>query len=148
MADTYDTAAEAAADREQHEQHTTDHAISIEVVSYPLESSPRYRVMYRGEELIASSRVPILDACRVLVAKGLSGSIGLYRGGQLDALVRDIAVGAQYTIRESAEVSLTLTKYVPYDTVSARTAEKPSTVGGPTPEQDADFRRNIPCRSA
>jgi hypothetical protein len=133
MGDSYDSALEA-------DTHF-DHAITIAVVSYPQESSPRYQVTYRGEVLIARSRVPILDACRALVDRGLAGSLGLYRGGRLDAVVRDIAVGAQYTIEESAEVSLRLRKYVSYEPVSARTATDeggciPGTPDDQTPKSD------------
>jgi hypothetical protein len=142
---TYDAGeAEADADRDQQRADTADadHAITISVVGYPLESSPRYRVMYWGEVLIARSRVPIFDACRALVARGLTGSVGLYRNDRLDALVRDIAVGAQYTIEESAEVSMRLRRYVSYERERARTATNDFSVPDPIPEQtpilDAD----------
>jgi hypothetical protein len=60
-----------------------------------------YRV-YFGGELIKTSWCPEFDACRVLVARGLTGSLEVWRAGKAhaDMTIRDIRVGARLTVEE------------------------------------------------
>jgi hypothetical protein len=112
-------------DREQSEGElptpTSIHRIDVEPItpigpsSLKGENRPqKYRVTYRGETLIESTKEPVYASCRALVAKGLTGSLGIW-GGEKHArgLVRDIEKGAKLTIIESEKVGPKLALYQP-----------------------------------
>jgi hypothetical protein len=118
------------------------HRIDVTVVKYG-ERGPVYRVMYAGEVLRARARCPLFEACRALLAKGITGRLELWRAGKatFDAAC-DIEVGAQHTIIETAEVSLRLAKWVPVSPEAISrlrhrvlAATDPSQVPLPTPEE-------------
>ena len=77
------------------------HRISVMPVGLG-QRGPIYRVVYQGETLTAATRVPLLDACRTLLARGIRGRLELWRPGKAhwDAAV-DIERGAQLTVRET-----------------------------------------------
>jgi hypothetical protein len=81
-------------------EHTL-HCITIE----PTKLSQRgqmYRGIYAGSILIESNRNPEFDACRALLAKGITGKIETWRPGvAFPAMQIDIERGAQLTVTES-----------------------------------------------
>jgi hypothetical protein len=104
---------------DEPEAHKSDwslrpvHRIDVTVVKYG-ERGPVYRVMYAGEVLRARARCPLFEACRALLAKGITGRLELWRPGKTTFDVAcDVEVGAQHTIIETAEVSLRLAKWAP-----------------------------------
>jgi hypothetical protein len=114
--------------------------IEAEVIRYGVRG-PLYRVTYASEVLIKACRCPLLDSCRALLARGITGRLELWRSGKatFDAAC-DVQVGAQYTIVETAEVSLRLAKWVPASAEAisrlrhrAGTATEASRVPLPTP---------------
>ena len=57
---------------------------------------------YAGQVLLASCRFPLLEACRALLAKGITGRLELWRAGNVswDVAV-DIEAGAAWTVIET-----------------------------------------------
>jgi len=58
-----------------------------------------------GELIVRNAFDPEFAACRVLLARGLTGKLEVWRPGSAFAslIIRDIAKGAQLTIREDAK---------------------------------------------
>jgi hypothetical protein len=64
----------------------------------------RYRVKWAGGTLIEYTRNPEHDACRALLARGITGRLEVWRAGaELPASSIDIERGAQWTISETGE---------------------------------------------
>src|SRR5262245_11383899 len=77
------------------------HRIDIEPASLG-ERGRRYLVRHAGAVLVASSRNPEFDACRVLLAKGITGQLEVWHtGGAFPAMGLDITKGAGSTVEES-----------------------------------------------
>jgi hypothetical protein len=134
----YDTSAETAAHRTQQPTHR----IEVQVVRYGTRG-PVYRVTYAGDVLIKGCRCPLLDSCRALLARGISGRLELWRPGKatFDAAC-DVQVGAQHTIIETETESLRLARWSPSPwnavfrrSIEARTATDASRIPLPTPEE-------------
>jgi hypothetical protein len=71
------------------------------------EHGQRYRVTYAGETLIEGRRNPIFDACRALLARGITGRFEVWRRGKESADMQlDIERGADLAICETATESL------------------------------------------
>ena len=80
---------------------TPAHRIDIEVVGLG-ERGHRYRVTYEGRTLIDSCRVPGLDACRALLAMGITGKLEMWRLGKAwPDMQLDIEGGAKLTVLEN-----------------------------------------------
>jgi hypothetical protein len=60
---------------------TRMHSITIEPTKLD-EAGQRYRVNYAGNILVDSSRYPEFDACRALLALGLTGKVEVWRQGR------------------------------------------------------------------
>ena len=79
----------------------TPHRITIEPTSLG-ERGHRYRVNYAGSILIESSRVPALDACRALLALGVTGKLEVWRSGRPWPYMQlEIERAALLTVEES-----------------------------------------------
>jgi hypothetical protein len=78
---------------------------------------PVYRVTYNDETLIEKSVKPAAEACRALVALGLTGSAEMWRAGTKAPAMffRDIAKAAELTTTEGEMSGPKVTKYVPFD---------------------------------
>jgi len=135
-----DTRESAADGPDRVQQHT--HRIEVQVVRYGVRG-PVYRVRYAHEVLISACRCPLLDSCRALLARGITGRLELWRAGKatFDAAC-DVQVGAQYTVVESETESVRLVPWspAPWNTVSrrsieARTATDVDPVPRPTPDE-------------
>lgn len=60
-----------------------------------------YCVLYDGSTLIEAAREPLLEACRALVAEGVTGRVEMYRPGKTHPDMRaDIACAARLTVKE------------------------------------------------
>jgi hypothetical protein len=99
MGDAYDSADDAAADREQQKTHR----IFIEPTTIRGERGQHYRVFYEGAVLVDETWNPELEACRVLSARGIAGWLEVWRFGKShpDMLVSDIAKAAEWTVKEN-----------------------------------------------
>jgi hypothetical protein len=112
------------------------------------EHGQRYRVTCAGETLVEGRRNPIFDACRVLLARGITGRLEVWRRGKASADMQlDIERGAFFAIRETATESLRLVPWRPRpdatspNAVLYRRAQPPaatdtSRVVLPTPEDE------------
>jgi hypothetical protein len=109
MGDTYDSAAEAAADRAP--------GARIRIAPTHLtENGQRYRVSWAGKTLIESTRNPEHDACRALLARGITGRLEVWRAGTtFPASSIDIERGAGWTISETEEHGPRLVRWRPFE---------------------------------
>ena len=75
-----------------------------------------YDVAYQGETIISGSRIPEFDACRVLLARGLTGTLVLTDAvtGK-NRLSLDIERGAKLTVREDQNRAPRLAKWKRFD---------------------------------
>jgi hypothetical protein len=79
------------------------------------EHGQRYRVTYAGETLVEGRRNPIFDACRALLARGVTGRLEVWRPGKQGADMQlDIELGAMFAIKETAKESLRLVPWHPW----------------------------------
>jgi hypothetical protein len=144
MGNIYDSAATADADPVQ-QQALRSTRVELEPIGLT-EHGRRYRVTYAGETLVEARRNPIFDACRALLARGITGRLEVWRRGKASADMQlDIERGACLAICETATVSLRVVPWQPYpditsqNAVSRRSVRPPaaiyaSPVGLPTPE--------------
>jgi hypothetical protein len=64
--------------------------------------NPDFMAWYEGKLIVAASREPLLDACRVLLARGLSGPVEMWdRLRSFPRLQITIEIGADLTVEES-----------------------------------------------
>ena len=81
LADTARFMTAMATDDASHREETgTEHRIEIERMHYR-STGARYRVTYLGETLIESARDPEFEACRALLANGVTGTLVTYSPG-------------------------------------------------------------------
>ncbi len=60
-----------------------------------------YDVEYEGEVICRSTLTPLLDACRVLLAKGLAGKIEMWdRSSPFPRMASTVGAGSQITVVE------------------------------------------------
>ena len=84
------------------------------------ENGQRYRVMYAGEILAEGRLNPIFDACRALLARGITGRLEVWRRGKISADMQlDIAKGAALAMEESDKKSIRLRRWVPMPVLRA-----------------------------
>ena len=78
--------------------------ITIEAVSIG-HRGQRYRVTHAERVLIESTREPLFDACRALLAQGVAGRLEMWRPGKAHPdMSADIERGAALTVAETAEI--------------------------------------------
>jgi hypothetical protein len=134
MGDTYDSAAEAETDRVQQKASRSTQ-VELEPIGLT-EQGQRYRVTYAGETLVEGRRNPIFDACRALLARGITGRLEVWRSGKASADMQlDIERGAGLAICETATESLRVVPWRPWrprpditsqDVVSRRSVQPPA----------------------
>jgi hypothetical protein len=75
-----------------------------------------YDVSFHGETIVSGSRTPEFDACRVLLARGLTGILILADAvtGK-NRLSLDIERGAKLTVREGQNRAPRLAEWKPFD---------------------------------
>ena len=121
MGDTYDSAAEAETDRVQQKASRSTQ-VELEPIGLT-EQGQRYRVTYAGETLVEGRRNPIFDACRALLARGITGRLEVWRRGKASADMQlDIERGAGLAICETATESVRVVPWQPYPDVTSQNA--------------------------
>ena len=69
------------------------------------ERGQRYRVIHKGVTLIEGSRNPEFDACRALLALGITGPLeSWHKDAHFAAMFLDIEKGARLTVQESEHI--------------------------------------------
>jgi hypothetical protein len=103
-----------AIDDTQEPKKDIEHRIDVERTHFT-STGARYRVTYLGETLVEGARTPLFDACCVLVARGITGTLVMYSpGGSVPRAKVDIEKGAQLTVTESATSGPRLARYRPH----------------------------------
>jgi hypothetical protein len=129
---THESIADANAESIQRQGHR----IEAQVMRYGVRGAI-YRVMYAGEVLISACRCPLLDSCRALLSRGITGRLELWRAGKPTFdMACDVQVGAQYTFVESETESIRLVRWspAPWNALSRRSIEAgTATDGDPVP---------------
>ena len=75
----------------------------------------RYRVTYLGKTLVESARDPEFEACRVLLAKGVTGTLLTYTlGSSVPRMRVDIAMGAQLMTIDNVADGPRISRYRPH----------------------------------
>jgi len=127
-------------DAKEDQTERLTHRVDARVIRYGLRG-PVYRILHAGEVLLEGCRCPLFEACRALLAKGITGGrVELWRSGEASwALAVDITVGAKLTVVETETEGPRLGKWsVPsLDAISrlrhrARTARDADPVPWPT----------------
>ena len=104
MYEGVDTGADT--DAVQQQQALPSTRVELEPIGLTAEGQ-RYRVTYAGETLVEGVRNPIFDACRALLARGITGRLEVWRPGKPSAPMQlDIEKGAGAVIVETAAQSL------------------------------------------
>jgi hypothetical protein len=87
--------------------------IEVQVIHYG-GRVPIYLVMYAGEVLLEHWN-PEFEACRALLARGITGKLETWRpGGTYPALILDIQKAAKLTVEESDTVSVRIVPWKPF----------------------------------
>jgi hypothetical protein len=103
-----------AIDDTQERRKALEHRIDVERTHYT-STGARYRVTYLGETLVEGARTPLFDACRALLAKGITGTLAMYSSGSSVHHAKvDIEEGAQLTVAEGDKASPRLARYRPH----------------------------------
>ena len=103
-------------DASRREEPSVEHRVDIEPTHYT-STGARYRVTYLGETLIESARDPEFEACRALLAKGITGTLVTYSPGSSVPRMRvDIEKGAKLTTIDNATEGPRIGRYRPHPT--------------------------------
>jgi hypothetical protein len=87
--------------------------IDAQVIRYGARG-PVYRAMYAGEVLLEHWN-PEFEACRALLARGITGKLETWRPGQTSpAQILDIEKAAKLTVEESDSVSMRVVPWKPF----------------------------------
>jgi len=119
MEETVDTVADlvgltAADDRSSHGTIENPHRITIERASIGT-TGQRFSASFREEVIVATSKTPLFDACRVLLARGIIGRLEMWRPGKATWDMQiDIERGAKLSVTEGAKIGPAVTKYSPH----------------------------------
>lgn len=90
------------------------HRITIEPLGIG-DHGQRYSVHHGDIVLVQSTRDPEFDACRALLAKGLTGRLEIWRHGTTFPAMRlDIAMGAGLTVEESDRIGPRFARWRPF----------------------------------
>jgi hypothetical protein len=95
------------------------HRITIEPVSLGARGE-RYRITYAGAVLMESSRDPGFDACRALMAQGITAKLEVWWRGGSFAMILDIEGAARLTVSETDKQGLRLVRYRPFVAVETQ----------------------------
>ena len=96
----------------------TVHRIDITLRNHG-QSGPHYRVVYAGQILVESTKEPLFDACRALVALGHAGRLEMWGGESCPRMiVRDIEQAAKLTVVENVNAGPRFAQYRPHPGIS------------------------------
>ena len=87
------------------------HRIVIETTSIRGERGQYYRVHFEGAVLIEDTWNPEFEACRALVARGVTGRLETWRTGKT---VPDIEEGARWTVVENDKEGPVIKRWEPF----------------------------------
>lgn len=76
---------------------------------------PLYRVHHNDQVLVDKTLKPAADACRALVALGITGPVEMWGNGKHRMSFPDVEKAALLTTSEGETQGPRITKYVPFD---------------------------------
>jgi hypothetical protein len=83
------------------------------------QSGSYYRVVYAGQTLVESTKEPLFDACRALVALGHAGRLEMWGSGSRPCMiVHDMEQGAKLTVVENVNAGPRFAQYRPHPGVT------------------------------
>lgn len=103
---------------------------------HPVGRCGLYNVLHNGELIVERSRDPEFDACRALLAKGITGRLLMCDGKTgMPRMYLDIEKAAKLTVREDRSTSPRLVKWrpMPSDLKGRQTCDG----SAPSPKEDA-----------
>ena len=82
----------------------------------PRRAGQRYRVYFQDAVLIEDTWNPEFEACRALVARGVTGRLEVWRAGKTypDLIVPDIEEGARWTVVENDREGPVIKRWEPF----------------------------------
>jgi hypothetical protein len=93
----------------------------------------RYQVAYLGSLLIESALNPEFDACRALLAQGITGKLAVWRrGSEFPAMTLDIERAAGLTVSDTDAGGLRIVSWRPFSAEDAPDAVPSRAVGART----------------
>jgi hypothetical protein len=111
---TFDAAPVETAVASDVQSFVETHRIDISFHKYG-QSGSCYRVMHTGQTLIDSTREPLFDACRMLVAMDLKGRLEIWGSEPYPRMiVRDIEQAARLTVVENVNGGPRFGRYRPH----------------------------------
>ena len=106
--------AAVAIDDTDQRKKPVEHRVEIQRTHYT-STGARFRVTYLGATLIESAGDPEFEACRALLARGITGTLVTYSpGGSVPRMRVDIEKGAKLTTVESAKDGPRFARYRPH----------------------------------
>jgi hypothetical protein len=92
------------------------HRIVIEPTEIRGERGQRYRVYFQDAVLIEVTWNPEFEACRALVARGVTGRLDVWRAGKTHPhmIVPDIEEAARWTVVENAREGPVIKRWEPF----------------------------------
>jgi hypothetical protein len=100
-----------AVDDPERPSKITEHRVDVERTHYT-SAGARYTVTFLGEMLVEGARTPLFDACRALLARGITGTVEMYSpGSSVPRMKVDIEEGAQLTVSEGDKAGPRLARY-------------------------------------
>lgn len=114
------------------------HRIVIQPTTIRGDRGQRYRVHFEGAVLIEETWNPEFEACRALVARGVTGRLEVWRAGAAYAamIVPDIAKAAGWTVVESDTVGPVIRRWKPRPEDSWPDADSDGSRFSPAAESD------------
>src|SRR5262245_41061940 len=106
--------AAVAIDDTDQRKKPIEHRVDIQRTHYT-STGARYRVTYLGTTLIESARDPEFEACRALLARGITGTLVTYNpGGTVPRMRVDIEKGTKLSTVENAKDGPRRARYRPH----------------------------------
>jgi hypothetical protein len=90
------------------------HRIVIEPTSIRGERGQYYRVYFEGAVLIEDTWNPEFEACRALVAQGVTGRLEVWRADKPGLIFPDVEEGARWTVEENDKVGPRIIPWEPF----------------------------------
>jgi hypothetical protein len=104
----------ARADDPGEPSKAAEHRVELELTHYA-GTGARYRVTCLGKTLIESARDPEFEACRALLAQGVTGTLVTFSpGSPVPRMAVDIEKGAKLTTIENNKAGPSFARYRPH----------------------------------
>ena len=123
--------------------NSTTHAIKITIEPASIgQRGQRYRVFHEGCVLLVSTREPLFDACRALLAQGVTGRLQMWRPGKAHHdMAVDIEAGARLAVIETASRGPVFGPWQPWEEETEEHAFPVQASAQGRPSRDLEVKR-------